>query len=85
MINRTGHVFPDYQDPWSGKKASDGVCTNWVKVATPIEYDSRIDRGIAIKSYIDKYGDPEYSWNRSNLDIWRYTIFSLENLGVITI
>lgn len=32
MVNRTGHVFPDYTDPWSGKSASDGVRTDWVKI-----------------------------------------------------
>lgn len=63
LVNRTGNKFPDYIDTWSGKKASDGLRTDWRKTSTSVKY-TNIERGNAIASYISKYGDPKYEWKR---------------------
>jgi hypothetical protein len=62
-VNRTGNIFPDYTDPWSGKKASDGLRTDWTKVSNPVAYNSGTDRAAAIAGYINLYGDPHYQWS----------------------
>lgn len=61
-INRTGNIFPDYTDPWSLKKASTGLRTDWAKTSTPVDWNNYL-RGTAIAQYIDLYRDPGWDWS----------------------
>lgn len=80
LVNRTGNAFPDYQDPWSKKKASDGVCTNWVKVdiANRVPWNGAI-RAAKIEEYKATYGDPKWDWSLYDLHHIRPVAFGGTN------
>lgn len=71
LINKKAVIFPDYYDFPSGKWASDGVQTDWsvFPVGDRTTWNGTTDRALAIKQYIDTYGNPlGYNWGMGEPD-----------------
>jgi hypothetical protein len=62
LLNRTANFFPDYTDPYTGKKASTGIYTSWAKTSNPVDWNNTI-RDALRNQFNSTYGAHWGDWS----------------------